>query len=413
MVFIPLVVRSTVNATGAITFTGNTLGLSRSETAGVPGTQDSIGGFTTTNTSLQYGTYPLGTTSLYQSNSSAAILTLPAGSTVLYAELIWGGSYINGTVNLSAAINNPVTFITPAGTSSITPDPATYNQFDLGNGAAGYVRSANVTSLVQNGGAGTYTTGAVVGTIVITNDSTANHAGWTLGVIYQNPSLPFRNMSLRAGGVLVQANSGPVVTTLTGFATPISGALGGRILFSAQEGDANRTGDQALFGPTSATSVALSGPNNLAANFFASQINGDTGALNTTGTFGTRNQINGAPGTNIIGGRQGWDITNVDVSARLINNQSSAVLTLTTSGMPTLSTPMRFKLILMRPRSHWLRQRSPPVQLLGIVSYIRLPLPMQALRVRPVLFYPIHFLQVLPLFQAVSRLQVYPVQHLM
>ncbi|ETT52803.1 DUF7507 domain-containing protein [Paenibacillus sp. FSL H7-689] len=332
MIFIPLVVRSTVNATGAITFTGNTLGLSRSETAGVPGTQDSIGGFITTNTSLQYGTYPLGTTSLYQSNSSAAILTLPAGSTVLYAELIWGGSYINGTVNLSAAINNPVTFVTPAGTSSVTPDPLTYNQFDLGGGAAGYVRSANVTALVQNGGAGTYITGAVVGTIVITNDSTANHAGWTLGVIYQNPNLPFRNMSLRAGGVLVQSTSPPVVTTLTGFATPLSGVLGGRILFSAQEGDANRTGDQALFGPSSATSVALSGPNNLAANFFASQINGDTGALNTTGTFGTRNQINGAPGTNIIGGRQGWDITNVDVSARLINNQSSAVLTLTTSG---------------------------------------------------------------------------------
>lgn len=329
---IPLVVRSTVNATGAITFTGNTLGLSRSETAGVPGTQDSIGGFTTTNSTVQYGTYPLGTTSLYQSNSSAAILVLPAGSTVLYAELIWGGSYINGTVNLSAAINNPVTFITPAGSFSVTPDPATYNQFDLGNNAAGYVRSANVTTLVQNGGAGTYITGAVVGTIVITNDSTANHAGWTLGVIYQNPNLPFRNMSLRAGGVLVQSTSPPVVTTLTGFATPLSGALGGRALFSAQEGDANRTGDQALFGPTSATSVALSGPNNLAANFFASQINGDTGALNTTGTFGTRNQTNGAPGSNIVGGRQGWDITNVDVSARLINNQSSAVLTLTTSG---------------------------------------------------------------------------------
>ncbi|MBM6386569.1 MAG: DUF11 domain-containing protein [Paenibacillus sp.] len=332
MISIPLVVRSTVNATGAITFTGNTLGLSRSETAGVPGTQDSIGAFTTTNTALTYGTYPAGTTSLYQSNSSAAILVLPAGSTVLYAELIWGGSYINGNVNLSAAINNPVTFITPAGSSSVTPDPATYNQFDLGNGAAGYVRSANVTSLVQSGGAGTYITGAVVGTIVINNDATANHAGWTLGVIYQNPNLPFRNMSLRAGGVLVQASSAPVVTTLTGFATPISGTLGGRALFSAQEGDANRTGDQALFGPTSATSVALSGPNNLAANFFASQINGDTGALNTTGTFGTRNQINGAPGSNISGGRQGWDITNVDVSARLINNQSSAVLTLTTSG---------------------------------------------------------------------------------
>ncbi|MHA6529455.1 DUF7507 domain-containing protein [Paenibacillus sp. BAC0078] len=333
MKIIPLVVRATINATGAITFTGNTLGLSRSDTAGVPGTLDSIGGFTTVNTASVYGTYPAGTTSLYQSNSSAAILTIPSGSTVLYAELIWGGSYINGSVNLTSAINNPVTFINPAGTSfSITPDAATSNTVDLGNGASAYVRSANVTSIIQAGGAGTYTTGGVVGTIVISGDSTANHAGWTLGVIYQNPSLPFRNMSLRAGAVLVQASSDPVVTTITGFATPVSGVLGGRILFSAQEGDANRSGDQALFGPTSATQAALSGPNNFSTNFFASQINNDAGALNTTGTFGTRNQTNGSPGTNITGGRQGWDITNVDVSARLVNNQSSALLTLTTSG---------------------------------------------------------------------------------
>lgn len=330
---IPLVVRTTINATGAITFTGNTLGLSRSDTAGVPGTQDSIGAFTTINTASVYNSYPNGTTSLYQNNSSSAILNLPAGSTVLYAELIWGGSFINGNVNLSSAINNPVSFTSPAGTTfSVSPDAATSNIVDLGNGASAFVRSSNVTSIVSQGGAGTYTTGGVVGTIVIPGDATANHAGWTLGVIYQNTTLPFRNMSLRAGAVLVQATSAPVTTTITGFATPISGALGGRALFSGQEGDANRSGDQALFGPTAATQVALSGPNNFANNFFASQINNDAGQLNTTGTFGTRNQTNGNPGTNIIGGRQGWDITNVDVSARLINNQSSAILTLTTSG---------------------------------------------------------------------------------
>lgn len=329
---IPLIVRATFNATGAITFTGNTLGLSRSDTAGVPGTLDSIGAFATINASSQYGSYPAGTTSNYVNNSAAAILVLPTGSAVLYAELIWGGSYVNGGVNLSAAINNPVSFTTPAGTFSVSPDAATSNSVDLGNGILAYVRSNNVTSLVQQGGAGTYTTGGVVGTIVIPGDSTANHAGWTLGVIYQNPGLPFRNMSIRAGAVLVQASSGPVNTTLTGFATPISGALGGRALFSAQEGDANRTGDQALFGPNASSLVALSGPNNFAANFFASQINNDLGQLNTTGTFGTRNQTNGAPGTNITGGRQGWDITNVDVSARLVNNQSTAVLSLTTSG---------------------------------------------------------------------------------
>lgn len=332
MTIIALVVRATLNATGAITFTGNTLGLSRSAVEGVPGTLDSIGAFITTNTALKFGSYPSGTTNQYTLNNSSAILTLPTGSTILYAELIWGGTYVNGTVNLTAFINNPVTFTTPAGTSSITPDIATRNEFDLGGGALGYVRTANVTTLIQQGMAGTYTTGNVVGTIVIPSDSTANHAGWTLAVIYQNTSLPFRNMSLRVGAVLVQSTSPPVNTTITGFATPVTGALGGRALFSAQEGDANRTGDQALFGPTSASLVALSGPNNFAANFFASQINNDAGNLNTTGTFGSSNQINGAPGSNIIGGRQGWDITNIDVSARLVNNQSSAVLQLTTSG---------------------------------------------------------------------------------
>lgn len=265
-------------------------------------------------------------------NSSSAVLSLPVGSTILYAELIWGGTYLNGTTNLTSAIDNPVTLTTPAGTSQVSPDSATSNQFDIGGGTLAYVRSANVTTLVQQGGAGTYTAGRIVGTITINNDPTANNAGWTLGVIYQNGTLPFRNMSLRAGAVLVQSTSAPVTTTLTGFSTPVSGAIGGRALFCAMEGDANRTGDQALFGATTSSLSALSGPNNFANNFFASQINNDAGNLDTTGTFGTRNQTNGAPGSNISGGRQGWDITNVDISARLVNNQTSAILRLTTSG---------------------------------------------------------------------------------
>lgn len=79
-------------------------------------------------------------------------------------------------------------------------------------------------------------------------------------------------ISLFATCLCVQGRTGAIYFTtgsnnIDRIRNPLSGALGGRALFSAQEGDANRTGDQALFGPTSATSVALSGPNNLAANF--------------------------------------------------------------------------------------------------------------------------------------------------
>ncbi|MBP2000346.1 putative repeat protein (TIGR01451 family) [Paenibacillus shirakamiensis] len=333
----PFIERYVINANGAMTYTGNTLGLSRSETQGRPGTVDSIGAFITTNTSSQLGTYPPGTTNQYTLNSSAAVLAFPPGSTVLYAELIWGGTYIDNGVDLTAFINNPVSLTTPAGSLLVTPDSATSFEVLLSPASAqfpntyAYVRSADVTAAITAGGAGTYITGGVVGTIVIP-DPTSNHAGWTLGVVYANASLPLRNMSLRVTADVIQATSGPVTMAISGFATPFQGPLSGRALFSAQEGDANKTGDQALFGPTLATIVPLSGPNNFATNFFASQINGDNGVLNTSGTFGTRNQINGTPGTNISGGRQGWDITNVDISSTLINTQTQGFLRLTTNG---------------------------------------------------------------------------------
>ena len=80
-----------------------------------------------------------------------------------------------------------------------------------------------------------------------------------------------------------------------------------------------------------ATANQLKGPNNPQNNFFASQINRDDGTLDTSGTFGTRN-ANAVTATNISGGRQGWDITNVDVSAQLRNGQTQAFAQGTTSG---------------------------------------------------------------------------------
>lgn len=332
----PFVNRFLLNSNGAITYTGNTLGLSRSDTVGVPGTVDSIGAFVTTNTSLTFGEYPPGTTMNFTQNSSSAVLQLPPGSTVLYAELIWGGTYINGGVDLSAFINNSVSFATPTGAFSVAPDPATSFEVLLSNAPPSppgyaYVRSADVTSIVSGSGAGTYTTGGVVGTIVIP-DPTSNHAMWTLAVVYANASLPLRNLSIRVGADVILATSGPVDTVITGFATPFQGTVDGRALISAQEGDANKTGDKALFGPTVGTLTSLFGPNNFSNNFFASQINGDAGTLDTSGTFGTRNQINGTPGSNIIGGRQGYDVTNVSFAGTLNNAQTSAILRLTTSG---------------------------------------------------------------------------------
>lgn len=318
------VLRYTNTTNGAITFTGNTLGLSKEVNANAPGTSDAIGAFITTNTALRDGTYPFGTTEDWTLNSASAVLRLPPNSVVLYAELIWGGSYNYGGTNVSAFLNNPITFITPLQTVSVTRDVATAaTQTDPWF----YVRSANVTSLVAAAGAGTYTVGGVPGT-QSTSENTSNHTGWTLAVVYQNAGLPARNMSFFVGAELTTTSNSPT-STVSGFATPPTGALSGRLLVSAQEGDSNRVGDQFRFGPTVATLAAISGPNNPIDNFFASQINDDNGLLDTSGTFGN---LNHPLGSNASGRRQGWDITNVDVSARLVNNQTTAVARGTTSG---------------------------------------------------------------------------------
>ncbi|WP_186786027.1 DUF7507 domain-containing protein [Paenibacillus agilis] len=329
----PFILRFSGNDTGAISFTGNTLGLSGLN--GVAGTQDFIGALVTTNTSLQVGDFPPGTTNDFNLNNASAILNLPPGSSILYAELVWAGTYAvtGGTTDFSPFIDKSISVTTPLGTTvSVAPDPVTAQLLFI-NGNFNYFRSANVTSIVQAGGAGTYTVGGIVGNTENVSTSSGNHCGWTLCVVYKNTVLPFRNLSLNVGIVDIEFASTPSVdTTITGFSTPITGPVTGRMQLCAGDGDANKSGDQVLFGPDPASLTFLSGPRNFQNNFFASQICDDSGNLDTSGTFGTRNMLLGAPGANVVAGRQGWDITNVNISGTLTNNQTSATLQLRTTG---------------------------------------------------------------------------------
>jgi large repetitive protein len=315
--------RYTTTTNGAITFTGNSLGLAGSPTAGTAGTQGSIGAFISTNQALQFGSFPLGTTNDWTKNGSTANLSIPAGSTILYAEIIWTGSYAYGGQNVSANLGDPITFKTPLGSYSINPDATTAQTTGTlslagacNSGYCRYVRSANVTGLVTLGQAGTYEVGKVPATA--NTEGNNNAAGWTLAVVYGNPTLPSRNMTVFVGAEL----GGAPATSVSGFCTNLVGPVKGRLLVSALEGDVSLGGDTMLFGTTTANLSALSGPNNRIDNFFAGAINGDTGAVNTFGSFGTSNHSNNNA---VSGARQGYDITNVDVSGALINNQTSAV----------------------------------------------------------------------------------------
>jgi uncharacterized repeat protein (TIGR01451 family) len=297
---------------GAITFTGNTLGLNSATASG----QTAV--FIASNLATSVPGYPAGTTSNYALSLSNAQLNMPAGSTVLYAELIWSGK-LGGAITTGLATSTPVTFVTPMGTYSINSSASTAS-----NSLNYYTRTANVTGLVQIGGAGTYKLG---GAPALANTSATDGAGWTLAVAYAASSKPARNLTIFVGNELVSNGSPSAVAAVSGFCSPTSGPVNGRLAVSGIEGDTTGTGDSMLFGASSALTIAanaVSGPNNPATNFFVSQINGDTGTLDTSGSFGTANQpMLPAPGNSPFA-RQSYDITNVDVSSFLNNSQTTA-----------------------------------------------------------------------------------------
>ncbi len=338
------VLRFSATAPGVVLAVGNTLGLSKALNDNAAGTRDSIGTFISPLVTADLtpmpidvlNAWPMGTTNDWTMNGSTAVLTLPDESQVLYAELVWGGSTSYGGQDVSALLSTPVSLSIGASTSLIAPDPSTaltIAQQANGFFANYYMRSADVTAFVKAAGSGTYSVSGVPATEATTINS-LNAAGWTLAVVVRDPSSPIRNLSVFVGGSFVDENSQQDYS-VSGFCTPPGGLVSGSAVVSTIEGDANLTGDQLLIAPTSAGPfVNLSGPNNPANNFFCSQINGADGTLDTQGSFGNKNH-DPVNGVNVIGGRQGWDITTVPLSSaqgQLQNGQTSAVLRTITTG---------------------------------------------------------------------------------
>jgi hypothetical protein len=203
---------------GALTFTGNTLVVQSTGTSGTGGA------YVAANLGTAVAGYQLGTTTNYTLNNSRAVLSLPGGVNVLHAELIWSGT-IGG--NTTTIMNGNVSFATPSGSSySIASNRSTD-----GNSGTYYTRSADVTGLVQLGGAGSYTVGGVPGTL---NTGSTDGAGWTLAVAYADPAQVARNLTIFVGA----EQAGATPASVSGFCTPTAGPVNGRLLVSAIEGDA-------------------------------------------------------------------------------------------------------------------------------------------------------------------------------
>ena len=159
-------------------------------------------------------------------NSSSADLTIPSGSTVLWAGLYWGSR------SASASIGQ-VLFKTP---SSFGYSSVTASQLDtaVGGQTNEYGGFADVTNLVNAGGSGTYWVGNIQTTIPAVN--TGMWGGWSLIVAYANNNELLNNITVFDGYRIVNNATG-VTMNVSGFLTPLSGPVVSRIGLIGWDGD--------------------------------------------------------------------------------------------------------------------------------------------------------------------------------
>jgi hypothetical protein len=151
----------------------------------------------------------------FSSSSSDLTLGSSGGCGVIYALLAWGGN-IN-TAQSDYANRDKVYFKVPGTTSylSLTADI----KYDATNPFTGYYCYKDVTSLVRASGAGTFW----VANQVLQTGATNLSGGWSLIVIYSDPLLTLRNLTVFRGLAAVSTGN-PADVPITGFFTPPSPA---------------------------------------------------------------------------------------------------------------------------------------------------------------------------------------------
>ena len=246
-------------------------------------------------------------------DSSSAILTLPAGATVLWAGLYWGADTSKGAGGASAApdgSDNALKTIQLKAPGQLAPQtlgPAGA-VLDRGAPATRYQGFRDVTSIVSAAGGGSYTMGGVqAGT------GQDRYAGWTIVVAYRDTTAPARDLTVFDGFKSVASNAAPTSIPISGFTTPPTGPVRTTLGFVAYEGDRNTTGAVAELDNQPLTDAVT--PAN---NFFQSSISRN-GVTVTDKTPDYENQL-------------GYDSKLIKADGILANSADSASIGLRTNG---------------------------------------------------------------------------------
>lgn len=302
----PFGVRYTTTTTGDITFAANTLMTAPATPAG-DDARNGVGTALNNNDfTMVYVDIDADPTTF---NSSSADLVMPDGAQVLFAGLYWGGrTSTSAAPGGETQLRNTVKFQAP-GDSAYTPLSGTI----IGTTASSYQGFADVTSLVQGGGAGSYT----VANVRAISDKSDYYAGWSLVVAYQAPGEPARNLTVFDGYASVTSSDPNVTIGIAGFQAPTSGPVNATLGFISYEGDLGSSGDRVFFdGGTGPVQLAdAANPRN---NFFNSTIS-NRGSLVSTKNPNYVNQM-------------GFDADLIAANGIIANGATSATIALSTGG---------------------------------------------------------------------------------
>ena len=160
-----------------------------------------------------------------------------------FAGLYWGAgegassgstAWITGETSCKLKVPGAASYITITSTgtdyyNSLNPPGFIYTGFQC---------FANITALVNaTNPNGTYTVANVVPPVGKNNA----YGGWTIVIVYGNPSLPSRNLTVFDGCAVVQSGNPPVDVGINGFLTPPTGPVSCELGAVVYDGDRSWT----------------------------------------------------------------------------------------------------------------------------------------------------------------------------
>ncbi|WP_162304870.1 hypothetical protein [Sphingobacterium olei] len=195
-------------------------------------------------------------------NSSSATLKLgdadPRCSEILFAGLYWTGrahdldaSGVSNSPNIFSVTKNSVTKEFNKRKIKLKKAGGTYQQIEAGTndiyyptttGGAMYSAYADVTDYVRANGVGEYTV-ADIAVREGAGGATGFYGGWSMVVIFKNPTMKWRDISVFDGHGYMTSNGGTVELPISGFRTAQSGDINVKLGVTAGEGDIGVTGD--------------------------------------------------------------------------------------------------------------------------------------------------------------------------